>query len=305
LSLKGRMSVQPGTPSETAHSLERVRDALERRYRVERELGSGRTGTVYLAYDRRRGRKVAVRVLSPSLAADPEKREAFVRAAKAARFSDPSPYMVRIRTVGHAAGIVYATLDYVDGETLGEWLRREGPLTVSTATRLLYHVARGVGCAHGAGVIIGGLTPDDVILERTTGRPVVTNVGIARAVAESAYSAARAPFMSPEQVQGAAGDERSDVYALGVTAYFAVTGYLPFEGHTPGEVYMGYVIHGPGSASTTRMETTHFAGPCGGVWRRTPPSGSRTRSSSPTIYGGLPRFRAPACRGTCTGSSIG
>jgi hypothetical protein len=239
------MSVQPGTPSETAHSLERVRDALERRYRVERELGSGRTGTVYLAYDRRRGRKVAVRVLSPSLAADPEKREAFVRAAKAARFSDPSPYMVRIRTVGHAAGIVYATLDYVDGETLGEWLRREGPLTVSTATRLLYHVARGVGCAHGAGVIIGGLTPDDVILERTTGRPVVTNVGIARAVAESAYSAARAPFMSPEQVQGAAGDERSDVYALGVTAYFAVTGYLPFEGHTPGEVYMGYVIHGP------------------------------------------------------------
>jgi hypothetical protein len=244
----GAGSGEPGadhTPPRTAHSLERVRQALERRYRVERELGSGRTGTVYLAYDRRRGRKVAIRVLSPSLAADPEKRAAFVRAAKAARFSDPSPYMVRIRTVGHAAGIDYVTMDYVEGETLGEWLRREGPLTVSSATRLLYHVARGVSCAHGEGVSLGAITPDDVILERTTGRPVVTNVGIARAVAGSAYSAARAPFMSPEQVQGAAGDERGDVYALGVTAYFAVTGYLPFDGHTPGEVYMGYVIHGP------------------------------------------------------------
>jgi hypothetical protein len=245
--VKGRLSVQPGTAPDAAHSLERVRKALERRYRVERELGSGRTGTVYLAYERRRGRKVAIRVLAPSLAADPEKREAFVRAAKAVRFPDPSRYMVGIRRVGHAAGIVYATMDYVDGETLGERVRREGPLTVGAATRMLYDVARGVACAHANGVILGATTPDDIILERTTGRAVVTDVGIASALAGSgadraAYRAARAPFVSPEQVQGAAGGGPSDIYALGVTAYFAVTGYLPFEGETPEEIFVGHVV---------------------------------------------------------------
>jgi hypothetical protein len=102
---RGRLSVPPDIPTETAHSLDGVREVLKRRYRVEREIARSPTGAWYLAYETRRERPVMIRVLAPHLAENPGTREAFVRAAKAASLYDLD--VVRIRKVEEAAGIVY------------------------------------------------------------------------------------------------------------------------------------------------------------------------------------------------------
>src|SRR5690349_5647042 len=207
--------------------------ALAGEYSLQRELGRGGMGIVYLARDVQLDRDVAIKVLPSQLARTAESRARFVREARtAARLSHP--HIVPIHRVGEAKGFVFFVMSYVDGETLGERLRTRGPLPPAEATRVLREVAWALAYAHGRGVVHRDVKPDNILLEAGTGRALVTDFGIAHGGSAAPDTdpgkvMGTAHFMSPEQVASDPVDGRSDLYALGVVGYLAVSGKLPFE----------------------------------------------------------------------------
>jgi serine/threonine-protein kinase len=211
-----------------------LQTALAGEYSLERELGRGGMGIVYLARDVQLDRDVAIKVLPSHLARVAESRERFLREARmAAALSHPN--IVPIHRVGEAGGFVFFVMSYVEGETLGERLRTGGPLPPADATRVLREVAWAVAYAHGRGIVHRDIKPDNILLEAGTGRALVTDFGIAHGgkdpgpVAETGKIMGTAHFMSPEQAAGETVDGRSDIYSLGVLGYLAVSGRLPFE----------------------------------------------------------------------------
>jgi len=211
--------------------------ALAGEYSIQRELGRGGMGVVYLARDVQLDRDVAIKVLPALLARTPEARERFVREARmAAGLSHP--HIVPIHRVGEAGSFVFFVMSYVAGETLGERLRTRGPLPAADATRVLREVAWAVAYAHGRGIVHRDIKPDNILLEAGTGRALVTDFGIAHggqdpaSVSDPGKVRGTAHFMSPEQAAGATVDGRSDIYSLGVVGYLAVSGRLPFESNS-------------------------------------------------------------------------
>jgi serine/threonine-protein kinase len=218
--------------------------ALAGEYSLQRELGRGGMGVVYLAREVQLDRDVAIKVLPTHLARDPEGRDRFVREARmAAGLSHP--HIVPIHRVGEvpaghpeqaeAPRFVFFVMSYVEGETLGERLRTRGPLPPADAARVLREVAWALAYAHGRGIVHRDIKPDNILLEAGTGRALVTDFGIARSgrdlgeVTDPGKVMGTAHFMSPEQAAGEAVDGRSDIYGLGVVGYLAVSGRLPFE----------------------------------------------------------------------------
>jgi serine/threonine-protein kinase len=208
--------------------------ALAGEYSLQREIGRGGMGVVYLARDVQLDRDVAIKVLPPHLARTAESRERFKREARmAAGLSHP--HIVPIHRVGDAGGFVFFVMSYVQGETLGERLRSRGPLPPADAARVLREVAWALAYAHGRGIVHRDIKPDNILLEAGSGRALVTDFGIAHGgetpggESEPGTLMGTAHFMSPEQAAGEAVDGRSDLYALGVVGYLAVSGRLPFE----------------------------------------------------------------------------
>ena len=208
--------------------------ALAGEYSLERELGRGGMGIVYLARDVQLDRDVAIKVLPAHLAVSTESRERFLREARtAAGLSHPN--IVPIHRVGEIGGFVFFVMSYVAGETLGERLRAKGPLSPTDAARVLREVAWALAYAHGRGIVHRDVKPDNILLESATGRALVTDFGIARRDDAAAPDTdpgkimGTAHFMSPEQAAGEPIDGRSDIYALGVVGYLAVSGRLPFD----------------------------------------------------------------------------
>ena len=210
--------------------------ALAGEYSLERELGRGGMGIVYLARDVQLDRQVAIKVLPGELAARPEARERFLREARTAAGLS-HPHIVPIHRVGEAGGFVFFVMSYVAGETLGERLRTRGPLPPPEAMRIMREVAWALAHAHGRGVVHRDVKPDNILLEQGTGRAVVTDFGIAyRGDVATSTDPGRimgtAHFMSPEQANSEPVDGRSDLYSLGVVGYLASSGRLPFEATT-------------------------------------------------------------------------
>ncbi|GLC26947.1 serine/threonine-protein kinase [Roseisolibacter agri] len=207
--------------------------ALAGEYSLQRELGRGGMGIVYLARDVQLDRDVAIKVLPPHLGTA-ESRERFLREARTAAGLS-HPHIVPIHRVGEARGFVFFVMSYVEGETLGERLRTRGPLAPAEATRVLREVAWALAYAHGRGIVHRDVKPDNILLEGGTGRALVTDFGIAHGGAhagpgtEPGRIMGTAHFMSPEQAASETVDGRSDLYALGVVGYLAVSGRLPFE----------------------------------------------------------------------------
>ncbi len=207
-----------------------LQQALIGRYSLERELGRGGMGIVFLARDVALDRPVAIKLLPPALAGRPGLKERFLREAQtAAKLSQPN--IVPIHAVEEAAGLVYFVMSFVDGETLGERLRTRGALTPHDVARLMREVAWALGYAHGRGVVHRDVKPDNIMIERGTGRAVVMDFGIAALAADAAGGEVlgTAQYISPEQANGDPVDGRSDLYSLGVVAFLALTGRLPFE----------------------------------------------------------------------------
>src|ERR1044071_263226 len=195
--------------------------ALAGEYSLQRELGRGGMGVVYLARDVQLDRDVAIKVLPTHLARDPEARERFVREARmAAGLSHP--HIVPIHRVSESGGFVFFVMSYVEGETLGERLRSKGPLPPAEAMRVLREVAWALAYAHGRGIVHRDVKPDNILLEAGTGRALVTDFGIAQSdradhpATEPGKIMGTAHFMSPEQGASEPVDGRSDIYSLGV-----------------------------------------------------------------------------------------
>ncbi|HEX4936262.1 MAG TPA: serine/threonine-protein kinase, partial [Gemmatimonadaceae bacterium] len=204
--------------------------ALIGRFSLVRELGRGGMGIVFLARDVSLDRNVAIKLLPPQLAALPNYRQRFLREARlAAALSHP--HIVPIHLVDEVDDLVFFVMGFIDGETLGERVRRRGPLPPDEVARIVQQVAWGLAHAHARGVVHRDVKPDNILIERESGRAVVTDFGIAGA-GGSTTPAEGVPlgtplYLSPEQAAGSIGDARSDLFALGVTAWFALTGAHP------------------------------------------------------------------------------
>ena len=238
-------------PSINAELLPRdvTADALRRAvagvFRLEREIGRGGMGVVYSAHDEQLEREVAIKTLPPHLAADALVRARFLREARtAAALSHPN--IVPIYSAAERDGVVYFVMGLVTGESLAERIARTGPLSPSDVLPLLRELCDALGFAHAHGIVHRDVKAENVLLDRITGRAMVTDFGIAR-VAETAPLTATGAvlgtvqYMSPEQVSGDTLDGRSDLYSLGVLAFFALTGRFPFERASASAIVVAHV----------------------------------------------------------------
>ncbi len=224
----------------------RLNEALGSAYTIEGEIGRGGMGVVYRARDEKLKRRVAIKVLPPELAYQADIRERFSREAQtAARLSHP--HVVPIYTVGEGSSLVYFIMGYVDGESLSSRIQRRGNLPPEEVRRIMKETADALSAAHGLAIIHRDIKPDNILLEGTRGRVMVTDFGIAKALSSvgggtltSAGVAIGTPsFMSPEQAAGEKEiDGRSDIYSLGVVAYQMATGELPFTAPTVAGILM-------------------------------------------------------------------
>ncbi|MEO8140831.1 MAG: serine/threonine-protein kinase, partial [Gemmatimonadota bacterium] len=232
--------------------------AVAGRYALERELGRGGMGAVYLGRDLKLDRLVAIKVLPPELAVRPELRERFLRETRtAASFSHPN--IVSVHGVEEIGNLLFFVMTFVEGETLSQRVQRQGPLTVPEATRLLQEVAWALSYAHGRGVVHRDVKPDNILIERATGRAMVMDFGIARSVAASGLTqmgetVGTPHFMSPEQAAGDKLDGRSDLYSLGVVAFYAVTARLPFDADSAQAIMVAHISQPAPAVARTRPD---------------------------------------------------
>ncbi len=203
-------------------------EALAGRYSIEREIGRGGMGIVFLAREVALDRMVALKLLPPEIAARSGVKERFLREARtAARLAHPN--IVQIYAVDEVDDFVFFAMAYVDGGTLGDRVRERGPLSNSDAVRLLREVSWALGHAHLQGIVHRDVKPDNILLDGGTGRAMVTDFGIAVAAEEAAAGSTdrilgTAEFMSPEQARGGAVDARSDLYSLACVGFYALSG---------------------------------------------------------------------------------
>jgi predicted Ser/Thr protein kinase len=230
-------------------SLDALRRALAGQYRLERELGRGGMGVVFLAHDERLERPVALKVLPPELAREEATRARFLREARlAAQLSHP--HIAPVHRADELDGFAFFAMGFVDGETFGARIRDRGPLGATETVRVMREVAWALAYAHARGIVHRDIKPENILLERSSGRAVVTDFGIARSAVDPSLTAdghvlGTVHFMSPEQCTGEPVDGRSDLYALGVTGFYALSGRLPFEGEAPQAIIVAHATRTP------------------------------------------------------------
>jgi serine/threonine-protein kinase len=231
-------------------------EALAGRFSLDREIGRGGMGVVYLAREVRLDRLVAIKLLPPQFADQPALRERFLREARtAARLSHPN--IVPIHAVDEVGAFVFYVMTYVEGETLSQRVTSRGPLAANDVMRILREVAWALGYAHDQGVVHRDVKPANILLD-ASGRAMVTDFGIARVVDSSNSQTmvgemlGTPEYMSPEQASGENLDGRSDLYSLGLVGYFALTGTVPFTGSTQAVLAQQITKDAPSVSSVAR-----------------------------------------------------
>ena len=219
----------------TDYLFDRLVVAVGGQYVVDEEIGRGGMAVVYRATDSRLHRRVAIKVLPPELAFNADVRERFLREAQTSA-QLAHPHIVPIYTVDEREGLVYFVMALVDGETLGQRLLKGPRLPLAQVRTILADVADALAYAHSNGVVHRDVKPDNIMLDRLTGRAMVTDFGIARAAAGDSrltvtgVAIGTPAYMSPEQALGERElDGRSDIYSLGVIGYELLAGEPPFK----------------------------------------------------------------------------
>lgn len=209
---------------------------LSDRYRIKSRIGGGGMANVYLGYDIILKRDVAIKVLRPEFANDPEFIERFDREAQAAT-SLSHPNIVSIYDVGEEDNILYIVMEYVDGPTLKEYVMKNGPLQVEEALDIMEQLTSAIQHAHETGLIHRDIKPQNVLIDRN-GKVKITDFGIAVALSATALTQTNSVlgsvhYLSPEQARGGKATKLSDIYSLGIVFYELLTGQLPFTGQSP------------------------------------------------------------------------
>ena len=218
---------------------------LDNRYRIVDKIGVGGMADVYLGEDTLLGRQVAIKVLHANFANDDEFVTRFKREAQAAGKLN-HPNIVNMYDVGFDQDLHYIIMEYVNGETLKEYITRHGRLSIDEAVKFTIAIAEGLEHAHTMGIVHCDIKPHNVIITQT-GRVKVTDFGIARAmnatntVMYTNSILGSAHYLSPEQASGKPVDGNTDIYSLGVVLYEMLTGKVPFEGETPIAVALKHV----------------------------------------------------------------
>ena len=225
----------------------RLATAVGSRYEIADEIGRGGMGVVYRARDVRLRRSVAIKLLPPELAFRDEVRSRFLREAQtAAQLSHPN--VVPIYSVDEVDGLVFFVMALVEGESLGTLLKREGRVSLDFARRVLGDIADALSYAHARSIVHRDIKPDNILLDRVTGRTLVSDFGIARAaegdsrLTVTGIAVGTPAYMSPEQAIGERDiDGRSDVYALGILGYQMLAGQLPFSSTNTPSMLMKHI----------------------------------------------------------------
>lgn len=227
---------------DVAQLQDRLQAALGPHYRLERSLGQGGMGVVFLARDLTLDRQVAVKVVHPELAVHSSITQRFLSEARViAKLRHPN--IVAVHAAGEVTGVFWYVMDYVPGETLRDRLNREGTLPAEVAQRIVAELADALDAAGRQGVVHRDVKPENILLDAESGRALLVDFGVARILQVAGESQASITgqgvavgtptYMSPEQASGDSVDIRSDLYSLGIVAYEVLTGQPPFRGSPP------------------------------------------------------------------------
>src|SRR5438552_923994 len=239
-------------------------------YEIQSPLGVGGMGEVYKARDTRLDRTVAIKILPESLAADPQFRERFDREARAISHLT-HPHVCVLHDIGHQDGTDFLVLEYLEGETLAERLKR-GALPLDQALSLAIQIASALGQAHRAGITHRDLKPGNVMVTKAgaklldfglakTAAPAVSGAGLSmlpttpRGITAQGTILGTFQYMAPEQVEGKEADARSDIFSIGVVVYEMVTGKRAFEGSSAASVVAAILEREPPTMSSLQPLT--------------------------------------------------
>src|SRR5690242_14868766 len=217
---------------------------LSGRYRLDAQVGAGGMSTVYRAFDATLERRVAIKLMHRDIAADTDQLERFRREASAvAQLSHP--HIVGVIDAGEEDGRPYIVVEYVEGETLKDRIRRLGRLPVDEAIAYAIEIARALGAARARGIVNRGVKPKNVLVDEE-GWAKVTDFGIAGSVDDSGLTAegrvlGTTDYVSPEQALGRDVNGQSDIYSLGIVLFEMLTGDVPFHGENQVSVAMKHV----------------------------------------------------------------
>ncbi len=219
-------------------------EIIDGRYQLLRQVATGGMASIYEGFDTRLDRKVAVKIMHPHLAQDEQFVERFIREAKAAAALS-HPNIVAVQDQGwnqSGTPAVFIVMEMVEGHTLREYLNEQGRLTYRDGIRFLLPVLSALAAAHKQGIVHRDIKPENILVSKE-GRIKIADFGLAKGpllgttmTAESSVILGSVSYLSPEQVQRGVADSRSDVYAVGITAFEIFTGKKPFEGAEPIQV---------------------------------------------------------------------
>ena len=263
------------------------------RYRIERQIGVGGMGIVYRARDQQLDTDVALKVLRPSLVGAPQPIDRLRRELLLAR-AVTHRNVVRIHDIGESEGLHFLSMSLIEGRSLADVLRQDGPLPLARALRIVRQLAEALEQAHAAGIVHRDIKPGNILLAADD-TAYLTDFGLARSLQRDEWTgtglSGTLDYLSPEQARGDPLDARSDIYTLGIVLFEMLTGQLPFRADSPAETLALHIAARARDISDTSVRVpARIRAVIGRCLQRRP---ARRYANTRELIGDLDRRRAP------------